>query len=294
MVSGAGGGAGADANDAAGGYGLYIDCISRWCSCGGDGAREEYNSEGDDGGANTGDGGGGSSGKQTQYQYDGGAGGSGVVVIRIISTHVYPGKASSPDPEDEAVEVELDKTLGWDAADDATSYRIYFGEEGSMVFKTEQSGRTYDPGDLDVNTEYEWRIDPKNDVGTTTGDTWGFTTIPLPLPAVDPNPINNAYGVEADATFSWTDGGTGDGVATNYQVFVDGESVGYTNVASFDPDGLEEFSEYEWQVASYNEYGGVTGSVWRFSTTGQPVRRRTCGVPGGWIVDGVRGWIFGN
>ena len=35
---------------------------------------------------------------------------------------------------------------------------------------------TYDPGALDFDTTYYWRVDEKNLTGTTTGTVWSFTT----------------------------------------------------------------------------------------------------------------------
>jgi hypothetical protein len=37
---------------------------------------------------------------------------------------------------------------------------------------------------FDYNTEYQWRIDSVNAQGTTTGDTWSFTTLVFTPPTV--------------------------------------------------------------------------------------------------------------
>lgn len=88
-----------------------------------------------------------------------------------------PSKATTPDPADDATDVEVDKTLSWADGGGAVSYDVYFGEtSGALDSIGNQAGTSYDPGGLDPETEYFWRIDSVNTNGTTTGDEWSFTT----------------------------------------------------------------------------------------------------------------------
>ncbi len=87
-----------------------------------------------------------------------------------------PGKATSPSPEDTAINVGITTDLGWTAGSDATSHIVYFGTSSPGTLQGEQSGTTFDTGTMSNNTTYYWRIDEKNDSGTTTGDVWSFTT----------------------------------------------------------------------------------------------------------------------
>jgi hypothetical protein len=88
-----------------------------------------------------------------------------------------PEKAADPDPYDDETGVAIDETLSWTDGGGATSYDVYFGTEtGDLDSIGNQAGTTYDPGELEYDTEYFWRIDAVNDDGTTEGDEWSFTT----------------------------------------------------------------------------------------------------------------------
>jgi len=90
-----------------------------------------------------------------------------------------PGQASSPNPSDTATGVSISANLSWTAGSGATSHDVYFGTDSTPdagEFQGNQPGTTYNPGIMDVNTTYYWRIDEKNAGGTTTGDVWSFTT----------------------------------------------------------------------------------------------------------------------
>lgn len=100
------------------------------------------------------------------------------VVGYDLEAAALPSKATTPDPADDAIAVAIDKTLSWVDGGGATSYDVYFGESsGSLTSIGNQAGTSYDPGELDPETEYFWRIDSVNDNGTTTGDEWSFTTV---------------------------------------------------------------------------------------------------------------------
>jgi hypothetical protein len=94
-----------------------------------------------------------------------------------------PSKAATPDPADNALDVALDKTLAWADGGGATSYDVRFGTGSPPASIGNQAGTTYDPGALDPETEYFWRIDAVNANGTTPGDEWSFTTADESPPA---------------------------------------------------------------------------------------------------------------
>ena len=48
-----------------------------------------------------------------------------------------------------------------------------------------QAGTTYNPGTLAPGITYFWRIDEKNETGTTAGAVWSFTTQLPPSQAAD-------------------------------------------------------------------------------------------------------------
>jgi len=94
-----------------------------------------------------------------------------------LSAGSPPEKATNPDPEDSESGVALDKTLSWSDGGGADTYDVYFGTSSPGTFQGNQAGTTFDPGTLDPDQTYFWRIDAKNDNGTTPGDVWQFTTL---------------------------------------------------------------------------------------------------------------------
>ncbi|MHC4738395.1 MAG: LamG-like jellyroll fold domain-containing protein, partial [Planctomycetota bacterium] len=92
-----------------------------------------------------------------------------------------PGQASSPSPADSATDVSVAADLSWTAGSGATSHDVYFGTTSPGSFQGNQTETTYDPGTMDYDTTYYWRIDELNAAGTTTGAVWSFTTIAAPV-----------------------------------------------------------------------------------------------------------------
>jgi len=99
------------------------------------------------------------------------------------------GQAYNPSPADGSVEVSTNATLSWDIGFDTVLHRIYFGTENPPPFVTDQAamefrGRTrFDPGRMNSDTVYYWRIDEVDSSGNTTaGAVWNFTTSSGPPP----------------------------------------------------------------------------------------------------------------
>lgn len=91
----------------------------------------------------------------------------------FTTTSGLPGKASAPIPANGDLTVDSSSvTLSWTAGLGATSYDVYL----DGVFQVTQAGTSYNAGALLASTAYTWRIDSVNGTGTTTGDTWNFTT----------------------------------------------------------------------------------------------------------------------
>ena len=93
-----------------------------------------------------------------------------------------PDKATNPNPANTATGVTLDQpTLTWTEGTGADYERVYFGPSGNMSLvdanDTDQSFSLTGYLPFPYNTTYQWRIDSVNDAGTTTGDTWSFTTL---------------------------------------------------------------------------------------------------------------------
>jgi hypothetical protein len=100
------------------------------------------------------------------------------------------GAVGSPSPAFGAVDVKHTKVLKWSPGDHAASHQVYFGTDegavrnantGSPEYKgtRELDSESYDPGKLDWETTYYWRIDEVNNLNPNspwTGNVWNFTT----------------------------------------------------------------------------------------------------------------------
>ncbi len=100
------------------------------------------------------------------------------------------GGVGSPNPSNGAVDVKQTQILTFSPNVHAASHQLYFGTDKEGVRKAdtgspEYKGRrnlgseTYDPGKLEWNSTYYWRIDEVNNANTDspwTGILWSFTT----------------------------------------------------------------------------------------------------------------------
>jgi hypothetical protein len=101
-----------------------------------------------------------------------------------------PFRASNLFPLDGAVDVTQTPILTWNAGEVAASHDIYFGTDADAVINADTSSpefkgsqalgsESYDPGPLEWDTVYYWRVDEINDTNPDspwTGALWSFTT----------------------------------------------------------------------------------------------------------------------
>ncbi|MCH8194126.1 MAG: LamG domain-containing protein, partial [Planctomycetes bacterium] len=102
-----------------------------------------------------------------------------------------PGAAGSPNPEDEETDVSRDEVFGWKAGEFANTHNAYLGTSFTDVNDATTAapmgvlageGLTdpaLDPGRLDLNQTYYWRVDEVNgapDFTVIGGEVWSFTT----------------------------------------------------------------------------------------------------------------------
>ncbi|NVL93664.1 MAG: hypothetical protein HWN71_11580, partial [Desulfobacterales bacterium] len=100
------------------------------------------------------------------------------------------GAVGSPDPANGVVDVKQTKILTWAPGVYGASHQVYFGNDqeavrnadtGSPEYKGtgDLGAESYDPGKLEWDTTYYWRIDEANNVNPDspwTGNVWSFTT----------------------------------------------------------------------------------------------------------------------
>jgi hypothetical protein len=99
-----------------------------------------------------------------------------------------PVAANRPSPSNGAVDIRQTATLSWSPGYYAASHQIYFGTDEQAVENAdtdspeykgpkELGSEAYDPGKLEWDTTYHWRIDQVDTDGTITkGRIWSFTT----------------------------------------------------------------------------------------------------------------------
>ncbi|MEJ2704288.1 MAG: hypothetical protein P8Z79_17770, partial [Sedimentisphaerales bacterium] len=99
-----------------------------------------------------------------------------------------PGTVGNPQPAYEATDVGMNATLSWTAADSAASHQLYLGIDKEAVRRANTTSpeykgaktlgvESYDPGLLDADTIYYWRVDGVDAQGNVSkGPLWIFTT----------------------------------------------------------------------------------------------------------------------
>jgi hypothetical protein len=154
----------------------------------------------------------------------------------IVETHkgdvwsfITEGAVSSPSPAKGAVDVTQTPVLTWVPGVFADTHEVFFGAEAASL-ELKGSGNlgseSFEPGELEWNTTYYWRIDEANNANGDspwTGPLWSFTTANFLI--IDDmesyNDLDPADPASNRIFFAWIDGF--DNPATN------GSIVGYAN-----------------------------------------------------------------
>lgn len=91
---------------------------------------------------------------------------------------VAPDPATNPSPANGATNVPVNTVLSWSAGAGAAVHDVWFGTDPASLglVSSDQAETSYDPGPLNVSTDYFWRVDEQNAVGVTTGTVWSFRT----------------------------------------------------------------------------------------------------------------------
>ena len=196
----------------------------------------------------------------------------------IWSFSIPPKTAYFPDPADGAEFVDPNATLSWTAGDGAKLHTFYIGDSfddvNNAAAGTPSGIASFNPGSLESEKVYYWRVDEFDGIETHKGDIWAFTT---PGAVGNSQPANGAVDVPMIATLSWT---PADNAASHELYFgTDADAVKNATTASpeyigpralgaesYNPGGLDLDGVYAWRVDEVYPSGTVKGLVWTFTT----------------------------
>ena len=197
-----------------------------------------------------------------------------------FTTNYAPNPPGSPNPTNGSTNVDINANLGWTCTDpdnDPITYDVYFGNISTPpLVSSGQTSTSYDPGTMNYETVYYWKIIAKDDQGaTTSGPVWHFTTVDAPnnppnAPS-NPNPANGATNVEVYADLSWTCTDP-DGDPLTYDVYFGTSSnpplvSSNQTSTSYDPGTMSYLTTYYWKIVANDDQGASTsGPVWHFTT----------------------------
>jgi len=130
-------------------------------------------------------------------------------IAQVTSGNAPPNQPSSPLPTNNTINVSVTNDVSWTGGDpntgDVVTYDVYFGTSSTPPrVVNNQSGTLYDPGTLNYNTLYSWRIVAWDNHGAmTTGPIWRFMTLANSPPVCGtPSPVNGS--INLSLTLVWS------------------------------------------------------------------------------------------
>jgi len=153
----------------------------------------------------------------------------------VWSFFIPPKRAYKPSPADRVVFVDPDVTLTWLPGMGVRLHHVYFGDSFDEVDNAAgglpQASVTYDPGPLEFDKTYYWRVDQFDGAVTHKGDAWSFTTTVSGLGSAIAERWENIGGDDLSALKS-------------YDRFPN------------DPDVTEVLTQFAWNGPDADDYGG--------------------------------------
>ena len=165
------------------------------------------------------------------------------IPVTLTVTLTPPEAPANPDPQDGESNVPVNTVLSWQDSLHATSYDLYFWEEGQTKPITPTAGAltqpSYDPpGDLSTGTTYHWQVVARNTAGDTPGPEWTFVTqylSDLTVAGIGVTPVVYAAGEVVTFTAVVSNADLGGAVGSFHVRFeVDGAFIGRQIVAGLD------------------------------------------------------------
>jgi len=109
----------------------------------------------------------------------------------VWSFWIQPATAWNPAPADGVEFVDPEGGLTWQPGMETLFHTVYLGASFDEVNEAIADGfmiadAAYNPGPLELDTTYYWRVDEFTMTGTVKGEVWSFRTMPE-IPVSDPN-----------------------------------------------------------------------------------------------------------
>jgi hypothetical protein len=198
----------------------------------------------------------------------------------VWSFRVPPKTAYQPTPTDGVQLADANNvTLRWTPGFRAKLHTIYFGEDYDEVNNATggvmAGAASYNPGPLELEKVYYWRVDEFDPPATYKGDVWSFAT---PGAVGNPQPAYAATDVQMNALLSWMPADS----AASHELYFGTNKDAVRNAdtgapeykgskalgaESYDPGLLEAGTIYYWRVDEVDGQGNtLTGPVWVFTT----------------------------
>ena len=187
----------------------------------------------------------------------------------------YPPNApTNPNPNNGAIDVNLNPTLSWtgsDPDDDSLTYDVYFGTNPNPTNRVANdiSQTSYQTNTPNYETTYYWKVVASDGEFETSSNIWSFTTEEEDIPENQPpnaptnlNPENGATNIDLTPTLSWT-GSDPDGDNLVFDVYFGTSLNQMSKVAD---DISEEY--YQLQTLDYGStyFWKVVANDGEFST----------------------------
>jgi len=211
-----------------------------------------------------------------------------------------PYQPSNPIPANGSTGERRDVDLSWTGGDpdgDPVTYVVFFGTNSTpSIVSNNQSETTYDPGILDDNTTYYWKIIAwDNQSAHNESPLWNFTTginHPPNMPGHE-TPKNESVDINIQVNLGWDCGDIDPGDIVTYDVYF-GDVTPPPQVASnisettYDLWTLNISTTYYWKIIAWDNIGASTeGPLWHFTTMDNTPpwppnmsRGPSCGGPG--------------
>jgi len=194
--------------------------------------------------------------------------------------------AALPNPADKSGNILPNSKLKWMKGSNAESSVVYFGTDetavknakaGDAEYKTSTTKESFDPGQLEFDKDYFWRVDSLANGKILKGEVWSFSSIAGQAENPTPDPL--LKNIDTNIKLTWE----ASSLAKSHDVYFGDDLDEVANATKgskahkgtlglgkemLDPGKLEEGKHYYWRVDENCTAGVAKGDVWQFRTKG--------------------------